>query len=121
MRHNNIRDFFTVCLDKVCVDVESEPRLLPITNEVMRLRPAITENEARLDIKAKGFWRLGQTAFFDIRDTHVNSLTNSEKPTQAIFKEQENAKKGNYMDRIIEVEHGSFTPLVFGSNGGMGE
>ena len=25
------------------------------------------------------------------------------------------------MERVLEVEHGSFTPLVFGTNGGTGE
>ena len=25
------------------------------------------------------------------------------------------------MERVIEIEHGTFTPLVFGTNGGMGE
>ena len=24
-------------------------------------------------------------------------------------------------ERVIEIEHGTFTPLVFGTNGGMGE
>jgi len=31
------------------------------------------------------------------------------------------AKKREYMDRILQVENGSFTPLVFGTNGGLGE
>ena len=30
------------------------------------------------------------------------------------------AKKREYNERILEVENGSFTPLVFGTNGGMG-
>ena len=121
MRHNNVRDFFTVMLDKVCVDVECEPHLLPVTNEVMRLRSAITDNEARLDIKAKGFWRRGQTVFYDVRITHVNSPTNAGKTTSSIFKEHEKAKKRAYLERVTEIEHGSFTPLVLGTNGGMGE
>ena len=25
------------------------------------------------------------------------------------------------MERVIEIEHGTFTPLVFGTNGGMEE
>ena len=31
------------------------------------------------------------------------------------------AKKREYMERVLEVENGSFTPLVFGTNGGLGE
>ena len=29
-------------------------------------------------------------------------------------------KKRKYNERIIEVEHATFTPLIFGTNGGMG-
>ena len=86
----------------------------------MRLKSANTEEGARLDIKARGFWRRGQTAFYDIRVTHVNSKTNSKKSTRDIFREHEQAKKREYLERVLEVEHASFTPLVFGTNGGMG-
>ncbi|KAG1648178.1 hypothetical protein GQR58_030043 [Nymphon striatum] len=119
-RHDNIRDLFTVLLNKVCVDVECEPHLLPVTAEVMRLKSANTDKDARLDIKAKGFWRQGQTAFFDVRVTHVNSQTNANKDTKVVFKEHEQSKKRGYLERVLEIEHASFTPLVLGTNGGMG-
>ena len=35
--------------------------------------------------------------------------------------EQEGEKKRKYQQRVLEVEMGSFTPLIFGANGGMGE
>ncbi|KAG1697391.1 putative glutamate receptor [Nymphon striatum] len=118
-RHHNIRDLFTVLLNKVCVDVECEPHLLPVTAEVMRLKSANTVKDARLDIKAKGFWRRGQTSFFDVRVTHVNSQTNDNKDTKVVFKEHEQSKKREYLERVLEIEHASFTPLVFGTNDGM--
>ena len=34
--------------------------------------------------------------------------------------EQENEKKRKYNQRVMDVEMGTFTPLVFGTNGGMG-
>ena len=68
-RHDNIRDFLTIILNKVCVDVQAEPHLIPVTNEQFRLHSANTSDEARLDIKANGFWRQGETAFFDIKVT----------------------------------------------------
>ena len=37
-----------------------------------------------------------------------------------LFKQHENIKKTAYNRRVIEVEHGSFTPLVFSTCGGMG-
>ena len=39
---------------------------------------------------------------------------------ESCFKREENAKKRKYEQRIIEVEHGSFTPLVFSTSGGIG-
>ena len=42
--------------------------------------------------------------------THVNSKCNQGKTTTTILPQQ----------RVLDVEMGSFTPLVFGTNGGMG-
>ena len=78
------------------------------------------EDESRLDIKARGFWQRGQTAFFDVRVTHVNAESQKKKDTSAIFKSHEVAKKREYLQRIVDVENGSFTPLIFGTNGGVG-
>ena len=119
-RHDNVKNTLTTLLSKVCVDVESEPHLAPITREQFSYRTANTSDEARLDIKAKGFWRRGQTAFFDIRVTHVNSLTQKHQSTASIFRHHEMSKKREYMQRVLDVENGSFTPLVFGTNGGLG-
>ena len=52
--------------------------------------------------------------------THVNSRSNQGKHTATIFKEQENEKKRKYNQRVMDVEMGTFIPLVFGTNGGMG-
>ena len=120
-RHDNIRDLITSLLNRVCHNVQAEPHLIPITDEVFRLASTNTSEEARLDIKANDFWRQGQTAFFDVRITHVNSLTNESHSTEKIFHIHENEKKRAYNQRIMNVEHGTFTPLVMGTNGGMGK
>ena len=104
---------------KVCRNVETEPLLQPLDNEVFNLQSTVTSREARLDMKAGGFWTPGVTAFFDVRVTHVNSRSNQGKYTATIFKEQENEKR-KYNQRVMDVEMGTFTPLVFGANGGMG-
>ena len=57
---------------------------------------------------------------FDVRVTHVNSKYNQGKVTSTIFKEKEEGKKRKYQQRVLDVEMGYFTPLVFGTNGGMG-
>ena len=37
-----------------------------------------------------------------------------------MFKGQENKKKNEYNERVITVEHGSFTPIVTSAYGGFG-
>ena len=86
-------------------------------NEQFNLSSAVTSPEARLDLKAGGFWSRGE--FFDVRITHINSKCNQGKATSTIFKEQEEEKKRNYQQRVLHFEMGSFTPLVFGANDGM--
>ncbi|CAH3043450.1 unnamed protein product [Porites evermanni] len=104
----------------MCRNVETEPLLQPLDNEVFNLQSTVTSREARLDMKAGGFWTPGVTALFDVRVTHVNSRSNQGKFTATIFKEQENEKKRKYNQRVMDVEMGTLTPLVFGTNGGMG-
>ena len=60
-------------------------------------------------------------SFFDVRITHANADTNRSKPVQEILNANESAKKREYGDRVREIEHASFTPLVFTTNGAMGE
>ena len=108
IRHNNVRDFEANLLKIVCNDVEVEPKLQPVQND-----------EARLDIRARGFWRPGQSAYFDVRLTNVNSKSQIKTPINNIYKNHENEKKRKYNERVINNEHGSFTPLVFSINGGM--
>ena len=102
------------------MNVEVEPCLQPLDNEQFNLRSAVTSSEARLHIKTAGFWSQGITVFFDVRVTHVNSKCNQSKPTSTIFKEQEDEKKRKYQQHVSGVEMECFTPLVFGTSGGMG-
>ena len=51
----------------------------------------------------------------------MNAESQKQQPTSKIFKQHENAKKREYLERVLRVQHGSFTPLIFGTNGGLGE
>ena len=67
---------------------------------------------------ARGFWGDGsQKAYFDIRVFNPCAQTYLTMEPQAVYLRQE---KENDQQRICEVEHGSFTPLVFSTTGGMG-
>ena len=100
--------------------MESDPHLIELQGETFEHRTANSSFGARLDIKARNFWRPGQDTYLDIRVTHVNALIQQNLTTEEIFKRQEEEKKIQYNQRIMDVEHGSFTPLVIGTNGGMG-
>ena len=83
------------------------------------VQSTVISREVRLDMKTGGFWTTGVTALFDVRVTHVTSRSNQGEHTATIFKQQENEKKWKYNQRVTDVEMGTFTPLVFGTNGGM--
>ena len=68
IQHNEVRDLTASLLTKVCHDVCIEPRLQALLGETLSTRSATTEDNARLDVAASGFWggRFGR-AFFDVR------------------------------------------------------
>ena len=53
--------------------------------------------------------------------THVNCNSNLNLETAVIFQRHEQEKKRVYHQRVVDVENGTFTPLVLGTNGGMGK
>ena len=101
----------------VCNDVEVEPGLQPISNEITT---SLQGDQARPDVRARGFWRPGQNAFFDVKVMNPNAATYVSIPVEKVYERAEQAKKRSYNDRIQNVEHGTFTPLIFSINGGMG-
>ena len=119
-RHNVIRDFTAKMLNEVCHDVEVEPALLSLTGESYDHKTAKTGDECRPDIRARGFWINGQQAFFDVRVFDPSASRYANQTMQQCFAKNEKEKKRNYNDRVINVDNGSFTPLIFSIHGGMG-
>ena len=120
IRHNEIRDLTASLLTEVCHNVAAEPHLQPLNGETMAFRSAITDDGARLDTRARGFWNAAQDAFFDVRVFYPNAPSNRSSSITAAYRKHENDKKRAYGQRVREVEHGVFTPLVLSSTGGMG-
>ena len=83
-------------------------------------RSAVTSDEARLDVGARGFWRDGQNAFFDIRTTNADNASQENMTIKAILQSHEAEKKRKYNARVIQIEQGTFTPLVVTVKGVMG-
>ncbi|KAL9960502.1 hypothetical protein ACROYT_G033970 [Oculina patagonica] len=119
-RHNELRDLEADLLKMVCNDVEIEPVLQELTGERLP-SGANTTPDARLDIHARGFWEKQRSAFFDVRVCHPNADSYKDQTPKQIYRNHENEKKRAYADRVLQVEQGTFTPLVFTSTGGMGE
>ena len=119
-RHNELRDLEAELLDMVCYDVEIEPGLQPVTGEELN-RGANQATDARLDVHARGFWERQRSAYFDIRVCHPNAASYLDRTPRQIYKQQEDEKKRKYAVRVMDIEQGTFTPLVFSTTGGMGE
>ena len=119
-RHNEIRDLEAELLDMVCHDVAVEPTLQPLTGEELN-RGANTAPDARLDVHCRGFWERQRAAFFDIRVCHPNADSYRDLTPNQVYKLHKDEKKRKYASRVLEVEQGTFTPLVFTTTGGMSD
>ena len=54
------------------LNVQVEPQLQPLNGEQVFIG-SVTEDEAHLDIRARRFWRSGQSDIFDICVTNTNA------------------------------------------------
>ena len=115
---NEIRDVSSNLLSEVCHNTCVEPVHQPLSGESFQSRSANTQDEARCDIRARGFWSRGQDAFFDVRVFYPNTSSYRNKDLASLYKLHENAKR-EYGERVHEVEHAVFTPLVLSTCGGM--
>jgi hypothetical protein len=120
IQHNEVRDVLAQCMREAGHTlVEVEPQLQELSGEVFEFKSANKEADARSDIKCCGFWSNMRQAYFDIKVVSPFARSYAHlKPTQ-LFKMAEKAKIREYRQRIREVEHGDFNPLVFTCTGGM--
>ncbi len=117
MRHNNIRDLNAELQREVCRDVVIEPALIPLDNEQITGTDA---DQAAPDVSSRGLWSTFERTFFDVCVTHPNSPTYENKNMTQIYNLHETRKMKKYNNRIIQVEKGTFTPLIYTTSGGWG-
>ena len=110
MRHNDLVNLTTDLLTTVCKDVEKEPLIQPCP---------IKNDELRADIAVRGFWQRSQRAFVDVRVFYPFAPSYRSQSLSATMKSMESKKKKKYLNRILNDENGTFTPLIFTTNGGM--
>src|SRR6056300_1738638 len=101
-------------------DVEIEPHLDSLSGEKFKLKSANRNQDARSDVRIRGFWGNKKDAFFEFRVFYpfVSSLAN--KTVDASFSLMSKARKREYEERINQVDNRSFTPMILASTGGTG-
>ena len=104
----------------VCYNVAIEPTLQPLAGEELN-KGTNTAPDARLDVHCRGFWKRQRATFFDIRVCHPNSDSYKELSPKQLYKLHEDKNKRKYASRIIEIENGTFTLLVFTTTVGMSQ
>ena len=78
-----------------------------------------SEDRASLDVCAQGFWGdRHQRAFFDVRVFNPLAPSNYRSSLTSAYRHHETQKRRRYEERVWEIEHGSFTPLVFSATQG---
>ena len=100
-------------------EVQVEPRLQPITGEHFPLASLNIEDGAHLNISVNGFWGgRSERTFLDVKVFNPYAVCNSSATPRGIYRCHENMKNGK---DIREVEHVTFTPLIFSATGGMAD
>ena len=77
-------------------------------------------DKARLDVSGVGVWGTHERTFLDIKIFHPNCPSYANLDIEKAYISHENIKKRKYKERILNVEHGSLTPVVFSTTGGAG-
>ena len=102
-----------------CYDVVLEPVLQELSGEILPSGSNTSPN-ARLDVSCRSFWSPLDKVYTDVRIFHAQAPSNAKMTVKNMYKYHENRKKAEYNKRVIDVEKGCFTPIVFSTTGGMG-
>jgi hypothetical protein len=121
MRHNDARDWFAGTAKKVFRDVGGEPELQPLSGERMKYKSANIADDARSDVRIRGFWSRLRNAFFEFRVFYPHASSYSDKQPSSLFQSITKDRRREYGQRIAEVEDGDFTPMVMSSTGALND
>ena len=114
-------DFPTIRHNRSMSQVSIEPDLQPISGEIFHRASTNIQDGARLNVAISGF--LGgryERSFCDVKVFNPHAPSNRNSNLASCYRTHERLKKNSYEQRIREVEHASFMPLVFSVTGGLG-
>ena len=117
MRHDGVRDLEAELMREVCRDVKVEPALIPIGEQEMGGNVA---EKARLDVSGVGVWGTHERTFLDVKIFHPNCQSFVDMEIGKAYVHHQNIKKNKYKERVLNVERGSFTPIILTTTGGIG-
>ena len=121
MRHNEIRDLTASLLTEVCHEVSVKPNLQPITGETFNGASSIIQDGARLDVAMNGLWGgRHERPSCDVRVFSPHAPSNRCTNIASTYRKHKRIEKNAYEQRVLQVEHASFTPLLFSATGGLG-
>ena len=72
-------------LFEVCHNVSVELQLMPSSGKVFEHSSTNTSTEARVDVKARGFWSRREDAYFDVRVLHPNASSYQTTSPNGLF------------------------------------
>jgi hypothetical protein len=120
MRHDKEKLLFAENCKKVYKDVEIEPQLDAIDGEVLDLKTANRSDEARSDVRVRGFWGNKQNTFFECRVFYPFAKSHLSDSISTNYKTIAKKRRNEYEQRITTIDNASFTPLIMSSSGTMG-
>ena len=115
--HDYVRNAIAEYLRQICKDVTIKPHLNPIKSKKFQQK-CNNADKARLDVAAHGLWSTFERTLSDVRIFNPNSESYLAQTLAQLYNQHENKKK-QYLNRVLQVEKGSFSPLVFTTTGGM--
>ena len=121
--HNEIRELTASLLTEVCHEVSIKADLQPFSEEIFHRASTNIQDGARLDVAVSCFWGGGEggkyeRSFCDVKAFNPHAPSNRNSNLASCYRRDERLKN-SYEQKIRDVEHASFTPLVFPVTGGL--
>lgn len=120
MRHDQPKQVLVEEAAQLWRDVQVEPPLVPLSGEELKHNSSIKTDDARSDVRVRGFWSNMRNAFFEFRVFYPHARSYQGQSPSSLYRSMELSRKREYEERIRQVEDGDFTPMIMSSTGGMG-